>query len=891
MWDIRQVSARGYFSVRKCALFLVAGIMASASLAVLGTSPAVFAQSASWSGDSLTYNGQAYTKMQTPPALPGIGNPDQYELYEYNQGGTAQIIAIKKGADVTKEIADAKLYSYTVDGTNYTLRGPPNGETITVSAKSNSQQPKTSCAVPSIGWIICGVSKFIAGGMDKIFEIVAGYLEVKPVSTSAESGLYQAWNIARGIANACFIIAFLIIIYSQITSIGINNYEIKKMIPRLIIAAVLVNVSFYICAIVVDVSNILGDSIHKALIDVRHSLPNPLPDNINYLSWVNLTEYIMSGGAIAGGFFAARAAFLGSTMTTGTMSALAFLLFPILVSGALAVLIAVLILAARQALITVLIIASPLAFVAYLLPNTEKLFDRWRGLFTTMLLVFPMFSLLFGGAQLASFIIIQNADQLSVIIFAMFIQVAPLFLTPFLVRFSGSLLGKLAGMAQGRQKGITGMARNWAQERAKVRAAQAMRRVGRNRQPDGSYTAGTYMQRRAFRRQLDKAHRQGEIKSGEEYIDAAWHNDMRYHRQHGYSRAAGEWKDAGEATSNRQYEAYKASPEGSNLQQLSGIKRIEEMRVKKYQAMDEEHWSAASAGDTTDARYGNFAEVAYENYRDTKVAESAATRAKAVQSNKYSKELSGSIELQTRAGGIDPMGAIKVKSEASEEVIQAGLKNVKIIETASPYAPGDITNLRMEFDKAVNQGDIDSLRAYADMLGQSRNAGIKELRKAITQNEDAMNALGPDFIETFRHFINSNETINKAAEDIGVWSRDAHMGFRKLNDIALDASTWNNMTPQAFSVMKSSSQQMALSVRDTNGNWAISEKIARDILNSPVARSNIKAEVMPLIEARAAGLLGVISGMRRNPETGEMEEYTELDVEGGGDQAPSDNNP
>ncbi len=31
----------------------------------------------------------------------------------------------------------------------------------------------------------------------------------------------------------------------------------------------------------------------------------------------------------------------------------------------------------------------------------------------TMLLVFPLFSLIIGGAQLASFIIIQNADQLS----------------------------------------------------------------------------------------------------------------------------------------------------------------------------------------------------------------------------------------------------------------------------------------------------------------------------------------------------------------------------------------------------------------------------------------------------------------------------------------------
>ncbi len=67
--------------------------------------------------------------------------------------------------------------------------------------------------------------------MDKIFEIVAGYLEVKQSVQKRTAVYFRHGNIARGIANACFIIAFLIIIYSQITSIGINNYEIKKMVP------------------------------------------------------------------------------------------------------------------------------------------------------------------------------------------------------------------------------------------------------------------------------------------------------------------------------------------------------------------------------------------------------------------------------------------------------------------------------------------------------------------------------------------------------------------------------------------------------------------------------------------------------------------------------------
>lgn len=36
---------------------------------------------------------------------------------------------------------------------------------------------------------------------------------------------------------------------------------------------------------------------------------------------------------------------------------------------------------ARKALIVILIVISPLAFVAFLLPNTEKFFSKWRSTF------------------------------------------------------------------------------------------------------------------------------------------------------------------------------------------------------------------------------------------------------------------------------------------------------------------------------------------------------------------------------------------------------------------------------------------------------------------------------------------------------------------------------
>lgn len=62
----------------------------------------------------------------------------------------------------------------------------------------------------------------------------------------------------RNYANVAFIVVFLIIIFSQVSNVGINNYGIKRMLPKLLIAAILVNISFYVCAIMVDLSNLLG---------------------------------------------------------------------------------------------------------------------------------------------------------------------------------------------------------------------------------------------------------------------------------------------------------------------------------------------------------------------------------------------------------------------------------------------------------------------------------------------------------------------------------------------------------------------------------------------------------------------------------------------------------
>jgi hypothetical protein len=313
--------------------------------------------------------------------------------------------------------------------------------------------------------------------MDHLYEILSGFLDVRPVQSDTTSSLYRMWAIVRDIANICFVIAFMFIVYSQITSMGISNYNLKRMLPRLIVAAILVNISFWISALAVDLSNFLGHAIHDLFVNIFKSLNTAGQyKDIQSLSWQSISTAILSGGAIVTGLgLYANFVVLG----TGLPGAL-ILLIPILVGVLFAVLVALLVMAARQALITCLIIISPLAFVAYLLPNTEKYFDKWKDLFMTMLLLYPIFSVIFGAAQLAGLAIIQNANSLNLVILGMAVMVAPVVITPLLVKFSGSFVGRLANMVNNPRRGVMDRTKNWAQGRAQEEKAKILAGQGRN---------------------------------------------------------------------------------------------------------------------------------------------------------------------------------------------------------------------------------------------------------------------------------------------------------------------------------------------------------------------------------------------------------------------------
>lgn len=300
------------------------------------------------------------------------------------------------------------------------------------SGNTTTPENGTSCAIAGIGWIVCPVMTFLAKLNDSAFAFLKSMLEIRPALIT-DSATQNAWAAFRDIANVAFVIAFMVIVYSQLTSVGISNYGVKRMLPRLFIAAILVNVSYWVCAAMVDISNIVGSSIYSLLgtsIDVGGT-----PGGGGGETWSDIMAVVL---AVAAGILLVVVIVLAPTV----LLALAVIL---------------LILVARQALVIMLIVLSPLAFVAYLLPNTEDWFKRWWKMLVATLMVFPLIGMVFGASTLASTILMNVAaggsgdDEQLLKIVALAVMAIPLFAVPSLLigamSAAGSIGNKLSSLS------------------------------------------------------------------------------------------------------------------------------------------------------------------------------------------------------------------------------------------------------------------------------------------------------------------------------------------------------------------------------------------------------------------------------------------------------------
>ena len=437
----------------------------------------VMKQTVKWARDNAEAQDAMWDKYY-PYVVNTVNDSNYADYVDVSIDGGSQVVMQCKILD--ELIADLESLGLSVDG--WTPLPPPNPGDWQ-EGNDGTVEPSCYDHAGSLGWILCTVLDFMTGVAEDAYnDYVAPALSVDPqLFSQDDSGTKSAWNVFQGFANILFIILLLVVIFSQLTGVGIDNYGIKKILPKMIVAAVLVNLSYWICLACVDLSNILGNGLQSLFVNLP---PNGAVEVVGTSVGGHAVGQLISVGIIA-------ALMAGGWAIITNPAALLALLVSVL-GVVIAIFFLFVLLAAREAAIVVLVVISPLAFVCFMLPNTKKLFSKYLKLAEGLLLVYPIAGLLVGGGGYVSRLLLTSgfgSQGLVAAFTAMIVGVVPIFFIPTLLKGSFAAMGnigaKISGIGKsmrgGAEKGIRNTDRyKNAQESGAMRRARLRAGIGRD---------------------------------------------------------------------------------------------------------------------------------------------------------------------------------------------------------------------------------------------------------------------------------------------------------------------------------------------------------------------------------------------------------------------------
>lgn len=248
------------------------------------------------------------------------------------------------------------------------------------------------------------------------------------------SSIYKAWSTFRNIANIGFVIMLLVVVFSQVTNVGISNYNIKKILPKLIVTAILVNFSYLILGVLIDLSHIVGNGVGSLIRSVA-------VDSMDADASARAADLITKiAGMVTG---VAGAAGIGAVLLSGPALILPVVMF--IVTALISVFFGFITLTIRQAAIIMVIVLAPLMMALYALPNTSAITKKYLSIVKSLLMLYPMFIFATSAGALASSIIVGTSDDPLMMIVGGLLNVLPYFAIPSMTSKSLAGLGAITG--------------------------------------------------------------------------------------------------------------------------------------------------------------------------------------------------------------------------------------------------------------------------------------------------------------------------------------------------------------------------------------------------------------------------------------------------------------
>lgn len=311
----------------------------------------------------------------TPETGETLTDNDRIESNKLNAQNLVIVNNIRKKLNFDKSIT-----SQGDKVTENLQRDKPRSEPVVCSFDSPLQTTLLGCVALSV-YSLLSVFVWIFGLIAMLFNYVITYTLNMSSLVSKITIVDIGWTAIRDIINLSFI--FLVLYAAINTIIGNSDYGIKKMLSKIIIAAVLINFSLFFTQVMIDVSNVFALTFYNKItnnVGVSSSTSvSGISATISHAIGIDSLLTWSQKGATSVNLDAL-------SIIEYSIGSIIFLCITIFVLGAGA-----LMLIARALTLIFLMMASPIAFISGVLPQAKDVAGKWWKSLTANLMFAPMY--------------------------------------------------------------------------------------------------------------------------------------------------------------------------------------------------------------------------------------------------------------------------------------------------------------------------------------------------------------------------------------------------------------------------------------------------------------------------------------------------------------------
>lgn len=282
-----------------------------------------------------------------------------------------------------------------------------------------------------LSFILCPLERAMVEAVDGLTGFLLEQLKIEPITDYGSGGvnpIQRGFNSFRNIANSLYILIFLVIILSNFISVGLDNYSIKKMLPRLLFAVIATQFAFLICSIMIDLSNVLIVGLPGAVGTIPGA-PDSLSGSIS-VSFADVLDNGGIGGALQGIGLVIFILLLGVLLLVIVAIALAYLIF-------------------RNVFLIVLVFLSPLAIAAWVLPQTQSFAKKWANWFIKLIIMGPIIALILAITLLIAGIFQAPGNSEFIQFIAIIVPFIGFAIIPKSLKWSGDVMQAAKGAVAG----------------------------------------------------------------------------------------------------------------------------------------------------------------------------------------------------------------------------------------------------------------------------------------------------------------------------------------------------------------------------------------------------------------------------------------------------------